>query len=94
MANQRMYLLHKPSGLTIKLGKRMYSAPYYMPPSKEELQAFFDAAFDYVGPNGWDGHDVFEIAYEDPPNHEGMSEEDAAKWVYNPDLGISQRVDG
>lgn len=43
MANNRMFLVHRPSGLTVCLGKRMGSG-WYKPPTEEKMQAFYDAA--------------------------------------------------
>lgn len=42
MANNRMYLLHIPSGKSIRLGKRMgWDGGYYDPPTEDELAQFF-----------------------------------------------------
>jgi hypothetical protein len=89
MANNRMYLFHPPTGMKIMLGKRMVSAPYYKPPSAEDLQAFYDSVFDA---GGMPGHDEFVIAYESGPKWEANPNRD--EWVYNPDIGISQHKDG
>jgi hypothetical protein len=64
MANNRMYLRHPPSGLTISLGKRMGSG-YYQPPSSEGLQAFYDAVERWIEDHGADWRmDDFVVDYE------------------------------
>lgn len=63
MANNRMFLLHKPSGKAIFLGKRLISGWYDVPERlSEKVQSLFDAAFEATGP---DGEDDFCIALED-----------------------------
>ena len=42
MANNRLWLVHRPTGRAVKLGKRM-AWGWYDPPSQARLQAFFDA---------------------------------------------------
>lgn len=41
MANNRMFLLHRPTGLAISLGKHMGTG-WYSPPTNEQLQDFYD----------------------------------------------------
>ncbi len=41
MANNRVFLIHKPSKLGIMLGKRM-GWGWYKPPEKDEIQRFYD----------------------------------------------------
>lgn len=41
MANNRMWLIHKPSNLGIKLGKRLAEG-WYAPPETSELKRFYD----------------------------------------------------
>jgi hypothetical protein len=61
MANERIYLLHRASGLNIMLGKRMLGG-YYAPPSREDLQEFYEACEE------WDDRlsylDDFEVVLE------------------------------
>ena len=45
MANNRMYLLHIPTGKKLKLGKRM-GGGYYDPPTAEQMDAFFSECED------------------------------------------------
>ena len=68
MANNRMYILHPPSGLRQYLGKRMASG-YYCPPEADTLQLFYDMVEQWVGANGtaW-RMDDFVIDYEIEPN--------------------------
>jgi len=41
MANNRMWLVHRPSGVAIRLGKHM-GIGWYAPPEASELQRFYD----------------------------------------------------
>ena len=62
MANNRMFLIHKPSMLAIQLGKRMGEG-WYDAPEKSELERFFD----HVGESS-KGQDDFALAMEDCEN--------------------------
>ena len=43
MANNRMYLIHRPTGTAIMLGKRM-GWGWYQPPTGEQMERFFEAS--------------------------------------------------
>ena len=61
MANNRMWLIHKPSQLGVLLAKRM-GIGWYDAPSGERLNRFYDyleAEF------GFEGQDDFVLAMED-----------------------------
>jgi len=61
MANNRMYLLHKPTGRAVFLGKRMAWGWYRVPDDiKERLEALFEAVEDDAGTS----QDDFAIALE------------------------------
>ncbi len=45
MANNTMWLVHKPTGLGIRLGKRMGTG-WYSPPERQKLAEFFDLSYD------------------------------------------------
>lgn len=60
MANNRMFLIYKPSKLGVMLGKRMIMGWYKAPESKE-LERFYD----YVEANHFDTMDDFVLAMED-----------------------------
>lgn len=62
MANNRMYLLHRPSGRAVYLGKRMASGWYGAPSNvRDALEALYEAVERDPGDNG----DDFCIAMED-----------------------------
>ena len=60
MANNRMYLVHKPSGYYVYLGKRMGEGWYDSP--CENIQKLFDAQEKYYN---WIGQDDYVIVDED-----------------------------
>lgn len=60
MANNRMFLVHKPSKIGIMLGKRM-AYGWYKPPSQDEMQRFFE----YIEHNPEGSQDDFVLAMED-----------------------------
>lgn len=60
MANNRMYLVHKPSGYHVYLGKRMGEG-WYDSPCKN-IQKLFDAQEKYYN---WIGQDDYVIVDED-----------------------------
>ena len=63
MANNRMYLIHRPSGLGVSLGKRMVG-PWYNAPDKNEMEMFYHHIF-----FNCDGsNDDFVLAVEDGRN--------------------------
>jgi len=43
MANNRMYLIHKPTGTAVMLGKRM-GWGWYTPPTEDQMTRFFEAS--------------------------------------------------
>lgn len=59
MANNRMWLIHKPSKLGIKLGKRL-GWGWYAAPETSELERFYD----YLAEQA-DNQDDFVLAMED-----------------------------
>ena len=60
MANNRMFLIHKPSCLGIMLGKRMASG-WYKAPDQSELERFYrHLEYDQKG-----SQDDFSLAMED-----------------------------
>lgn len=61
MADNRMFLIHKPTRLGIMLGKRM-AWGWYKAPQKNEMEAFFDYLRD--DPEG--DQDDFILAMEEP----------------------------
>lgn len=65
MANNRMYLVHRPSGKSIMLGKRM-GAGWYQAPTRERMEEFFDGAEAHWHASGWDAsQDDFMLVMED-----------------------------
>ncbi len=42
MANNNIWLVHRPTGRAVKLGKR-YGSGWFRPPSKERMMEFFDS---------------------------------------------------
>ena len=69
MANNRMYLVHKPSGLKFYLGKRM-GWGWYCKPEEDltgKLQKFFDECIENNG-DEINSQDDFAIGMEDPLN--------------------------
>lgn len=61
MANNRMWLIHKPSKLGIMLGKRM-AVGWYRPPSEEDLGRFYEHLENNYG---YEGQDDFILVNED-----------------------------
>lgn len=61
MANNRMFLIHKPSGLGVMLGKRM-GWGWYNAPQQEKLNAFYEYLSDV---RAEERQDDFVIAMED-----------------------------
>ena len=64
MANNRMWLIHKPSKLGIMLGKRL-AWGWYSPPETSHFEKFYNylKGFDYLTFGG--GQDDFVLAMED-----------------------------
>jgi len=63
MANNRMFLIHKPSKLGIMLGKRL-GWGWYGAPDKSEVERFYKYLSD--NPESYDGsQDDFVLAMED-----------------------------
>lgn len=74
MANNRLWLVHRPSGLSVFLGKRMASGWYGAPPDLgEKLNSLFTAAEDAEG-----SQDDFVLAIEDADHAPGCTDQ----WVY------------
>ena len=61
MANNRMFLLHRPTGRAVYLGKRMLHGWYDAPP---ELTARMDRLFEDIGEDTA-AQDDFQIVMED-----------------------------
>ena len=66
MANERMYLLHTPSGYHVCIGKRM-GWGWYGAPSSELVQELFDMVDSQEAAGD---QDAFEIALESDPRLE------------------------
>jgi len=60
MANNRMFLIHKPTRLGVMLGKRM-AWGWYKAPEQSELMRFFE----YLENNPKESQDDFILAMED-----------------------------
>ena len=61
MANNRMWLLHRPSELAVLLGKRM-AVGWYSPPTEQRLTEFYE----HLGKTyGAENQDDFLLAMED-----------------------------
>ena len=65
MANNRMWLIHRPTKLGIMLGKRL-GFGWYKPPETKELERFYE----YLGKNidSEQNQDDFVLAMEDCSN--------------------------
>ena len=72
MANNRMFLIHKPTKLGIMLGKRM-AWGWYDAPSQDQMEKFFC----YLSQNLEDSQDDFILAMEDCENSSCYD-----KWSY------------
>lgn len=77
MANNRLYLVHRPTGKSICLGKRMAQGWYA---KGETLSKDINQFFDEVGVE-YDGQDDFFLAMEDAANAPSCTD----KWVFGPD---------
>lgn len=67
MANNRMYLVHKPTGRAVFLGKRMAWGWYSVPDDiKERLEALFEAVEDDAGSSQDDFAVALECATDQP----------------------------
>ena len=62
MANERMFLLHRPSGKMILLGKHM-GEEWYKPPTEEELSKFYESVYQTCIHDGLSNED-FVLAIE------------------------------
>lgn len=60
MANERMFLLHEPSGFYVPLGKRM-GWGYYNAPKGERIQRLFDMV---ESQEAYGDQDAFVVAFE------------------------------
>lgn len=65
MANNRMFLVHRPTGLAVYLGKRMgwgwYDAPAHLAEQMTLLYAVLESEYGYEGQQ-----DAFQVAMESP----------------------------
>jgi hypothetical protein len=77
MANNRLWLVHRPTGAAVRLGKRLADG-WYGPPSVEQMNAFFEAAGE--GPS----QDDFVLALEDADGAPMCSED----WKYEGDIDV------
>lgn len=75
MADNRMWLIHRPTQLGIMLGKRMMNG-WYGPPTQDESQRFFD----YINEVSGSGDD-FVLAMEDCRGSGCFDD-----WQYAPDF--------
>lgn len=62
MANNRMWLVHRPSGLWVRLGKRIATSWYGSP---GDMQAFYDEVEAWCEAHGWEHQDHFGLDMED-----------------------------
>ena len=75
MANNRMFLVHRPSGLGVMLGKRM-AYGWYQPPTQDRMLAFFEHL---ENENFYDGgQDDFVLCMETAVNAPGA----CVEWQY------------
>lgn len=83
MANNRLWLMHRPSGKAVCLGKRM-GVGWYRPPDKATLEAFYQEIEDLVFA---EGQDDFILLQEDTSGAPGAYN---GEWRYhdNPAGGI------
>lgn len=71
MANNRMWLYHRPTGDAICLGKRM-GMGYYAAPGLKDMEAFYDRIEDQTGAHQQDDFMlVLEDASEAPCTYQG-----------------------
>lgn len=61
MANNRMYLIHRPTMIGIMLGKRM-AFGWYRPPSEEDMSVFYDIVAER---SEYKSQDDFFIGFDD-----------------------------
>lgn len=82
MADNRMWLIHKPSKLGIMLGKRM-AWGWHDAPDTVEIQRFYDylAKYDYLAQKSEGGQDDFILAMEDCSESSCFS-----NWVYTEEM--------
>ena len=107
MANNRLYLLHRPTKTTILLAKRMADGWYIPCPTINSEEArgwveFINGFFDYTVEEGpYEGMDDFELLIEDADNgsklviRDDWSYDDfefyGKKLIDNPDMQIIQK---
>jgi len=60
VANNRMWLIHKPSGIGVMIGKRL-AIGWHHAPKKDKLQSFYSYICDYYP----ESQDDFVLAMED-----------------------------
>jgi len=73
MANNRLYLVHRPTNASVYLGKRMAHGWYgAYPELGEKMAEFFEAAGDYLD------QDDFVLALEDASGAPGATD----RWKY------------
>lgn len=84
MANNRMWLIHKPSKLGVMLGKRM-AWGWYSAPDTEHLESFYKYLEQNPDPEG--RQDDFVLAMEDCSGSSCFNE-----WVYTTDFIEGFRV--
>ncbi len=75
MANNRVWLLHRPSLTIVHLGKRMGTG-WYNPPEPELLQAFYD----FLEAEHFETMDDFEILIE---GREYSANPGQDEWTYD-----------
>ena len=72
MANNRMFLIHKPSKLGVMLGKNM-GCSWYKAPEKDTLESFYE----YIASKAEMNQDDFVLAMEDCENSSCFND-----WIY------------
>jgi len=75
MANNRLWMLHRPSKTAVCLGKRMGSG-WYRPPDPKLLEAFYD----FIEVEHFDMMDDFELLIEHSDRVANSVTRD--KWTY------------
>ena len=78
MANNRMFLLHNPSGLCVYLGKRLAWGWYSVP---KDLGKQLQTLFDHLRANPEGHQDDFVVAVEDAKGASMATD----KWIYGKD---------
>ncbi len=79
MANNRMWLIHRPTKIGVMLGKRM-GWGWYSPPSENQMTSFYETVMDQASTLDVFNQDDFILAMEDCDDSSCFSE-----WEYTVD---------